>query len=460
MGPFAAAVWFLIWYNPENGTNEEMLEVTARDRYVWSRRVNGFLHPFTLRCYAAACPWKLALLPFKALALAASAAVRALEFRFRRAALRRKVRGLSFRRVGDGVRPIAFYLPQFHAFPENDAWWGKGFTEWTNVRAAKPLYDGHPQPQVPHPDLGYYDLADVGVMRRQAEMARRYGVAGFCFYYYRFKDGKRLLEKPVDNWLAAKDIDFPFCFCWANENWTRAWTGGDREVLMPQDYGIENMVGMLREMLPAFRDPRYIRVGGRPLLLVYRPEIVPEMLKVSGLWREVVREAGLDGLHLVSVQNFSKADPRTFGLDAATEFASFHAAQSAFRSPVLAPETCRVANALRYADVVDACVRRPAPAYPRYRSVCPGWDNTPRRGERGTALIGATPAAFRKFAAQASALTLAERGADGEGFLFVNAWNEWAESAHLEPDARDGYANLEALRDVMDLDMKGLADSL
>ena len=437
-----------------------MLGVTARDRYVWSRRVNGSLHPFTLRCYAAASCWKIPFLPFKALGLAVSAAVGAAGFRVRRSALRRKVRALPLRRVGDGVRPIAFYLPQFHAIPENDAWWGAGFTEWTNVRAAKPLYDGHPQPQVPHPDLGYYDLTDVGVMRRQAEMARRYGVAGFCFYYYRFKDGKRLLERPVDNWLAAKDIDFPFCFCWANENWTRAWTGGDREVLMPQDYGTENMVGMLREMLPAFRDPRYIRIGGRPLLLVYRPEIVPEMRKVSELWRGVAREAGFDGLHLVSVQNFSEADPRTFGMDAATGFAGFHAAKPTFRHPVLTPETCRVANALRYEDVVACATRRRSTAYPRYRSVCPGWDNTPRKGERGTAVIGATPAAFRKFTAQASALTLVERGTDGDGLLFVNAWNEWAESAHLEPDARNGYSNLEALRDVMDLDMKGLADSL
>lgn len=434
--------------------------MTTRDRYVWSRRVNGSLHPFTLRCYVSGCPWKAPLLPFKVIGLSVAAAARALAIRFRRAALRRKVRELFFRQVGDGVRPIAFYLPQFHSFPENDAWWGKGFTEWTNVRAARPLYEGHAQPQVPHPDVGYYDLTDVGVMRRQAEMARQYGVAGFCFYYYWFKDGKRLLEQPVDNWLAAKDIDFPFCFCWANENWTRAWTGGDREVLMPQDYGVENMVGMLHEMLPAFRDPRYIRVGGRPLLLVYRPEIVPEMRKVAELWRGVARTAGFDGLHLVAVQNFSEEDPRTFGLDAATEFASFHAVQPSFRSPALKPETCRVANLRRYEDIVDGCICRSAPAYPRYRSVCPGWDNTPRRGERGTAVIGATPAAFRKFTAQASALTLVERGADGDGLLFVNAWNEWAESAHLEPDVRNGYSNLEALRDVMGLDMKGLADSL
>ena len=165
-------------------------------------------------------------------------------------------------KIGDIVKPIALYLPQFHTFPENDEWWGRGFTEWTNVKKAKPLFDGHYQPHIPHPDIGYYDLSDVNVMRRQADIAKKYGIYGFCFYYYHFANGKRLLEKPLDNWLSAKDIDLPFCYCWANENWTRAWDGGDKEVIMPQDYGRDNLLSMFANMLTAFKDSRYIKVGG------------------------------------------------------------------------------------------------------------------------------------------------------------------------------------------------------
>ena len=434
---------------------EERLGVTARDRYVWSRRVNGSLHPFTLRCYAAASCWKIPFLPFKALGLAVSAAVDAAGFRVRRSALRRKVRALSLRRVGDGVRPIAFYLPQFHAIPENDAWWGAGFTEWTNVRAAKPLYDGHPQSQVPHPDLGYYDLSDVGVMRRQAAMAKEYGLAGFCFYYYHFKGGKRLLERPLENWLAAKDIDFPFCYAWANENWTRAWNGGESEVIMPQDYDETNLRAMLSDMIRAFRDQRYIKVDGgrKPVLLVYRAEIIPQIASVAAVWRKMAVEAGFDGLYLVSMQNFRQVPPSELGFDASVEFASFKGDTPAFdrRPPQgddigFRPGLPRFA---KYAQCVDRVRQQRCAEYVRYKMCCPGWDNTPRKGGDGFAVVGNTPELFADAYRACVRQTLADARLRENGFVFVNAWNEWGEGAHLEPDERNGYAYLEQVRSVL-----------
>ena len=361
--------------------------------------------------------------------------------------------------VQDIIKPIALYLPQFHTIVENDAWWGKGFTEWTNVKKAQPLFDGHYQPHEPHGDIGYYDLSDVDVMRRQAQMAKKYGVYGFCFYYYYFKDGKRLLEKPINNWLQAKEIDFPFCFSWANENWTRAWDGGEKEIIMPQDYDESNMLNMLNEMLPAFHDDRYIKVDNKPLLLIYRAEIIPQMREVAEKWRRQAAVSGFDGLYLVSMQNFAQKSPYEMGLDAAAEFAPqpgtalFCPEVSKILSRADMPLSLEVTS---YRGVINHFKNTVLTGYPRFSCVCPSWDNTPRRGEKGRVVLGSSPENFKKFLHGAICRTLLSSTSQQAKFLFINAWNEWGEGAHLEPDKKYGYQYLEKLQEAMSIPLKKL----
>ena len=205
------------------------------------------------------------------------------------------------------MKLIAFYLPQFHPIPENDKWWGAGFTEWTNVRRSKPNFAGHVQPNLPT-ELGFYDLRDAEVMQKQAKLAREHGIFGFCYYYYWF-NGKRLLETPVDRMLASGQPDFPFCLCWANENWTRRWDGQESEVLMHQEYSDAADEQFIRDILPFLRDRRYIRVNGKPLLMVYRVDKLPDAKQTAERWRRVATSNGLPGLHLTAVQSFGIVDP-------------------------------------------------------------------------------------------------------------------------------------------------------
>jgi hypothetical protein len=351
------------------------------------------------------------------------------------------------------IKPIALYLPQYHTIPENDDWWGKGFTEWTNVRKAKPLFPGHYQPHVPHPDIGYYDLSDVSVMKKQADMAKRYGIYGFCFYYYHFKDGKRLLEKPLNNWLSHPEIDFPFCFSWANENWTRSWDGGDKKVIMPQDYDKSNMNRMILEMIPAFKDKRYIKVDGKPMLLVYRPEIIPDVQNTVNEWRKIVIGNGFPGLYLVMMQNFDFRSPLEFGMDAATEFAGVrgNCVSNLYYAKEYNVKLLKDLNFVRY-DAVKAfhCSLNNSD-FLRYKCVCPGWDNSPRRGSQGHFIIDSSPKSFSDFFYDACVQTIKDKRSQKDGFVFINAWNEWGEGAHLEPDENYGYANLEVVRSVLKL---------
>ncbi|MBK7334273.1 MAG: glycoside hydrolase family 99-like domain-containing protein [Betaproteobacteria bacterium] len=222
------------------------------------------------------------------------------------------------RRDGTPVRAIAFYLPQYHRIPENDRWWGEGFTEWTNVRRAKPLFPGHEQPRVPGP-LGYYDLTDPRVADAQAALARSHGVHGFCYYYYWF-NGKRLLERPLEEMVARGTPDFPFCVCWANENWTRRWDGLDSDVLMEQRYDLDDSVHLFDEFARLFRDPRYIRVGGRPLLLVYKTTLIPSLRETVDRWRRRAAAAGVGDPYLVSCETGGHEDALAAGFDALVEF--------------------------------------------------------------------------------------------------------------------------------------------
>jgi GT2 family glycosyltransferase/glycosyltransferase involved in cell wall biosynthesis len=341
-----------------------------------------------------------------------------------------------------GVRLVAMHLPQFHRIPENDAWWGEGFTEWTNVRRTRPMYAGHEQPHVPHPDVGYYDLSDPAVLERQATMAAAHGIHGFCFYYYWF-GGRRLLEKPLDEMLRSGRPNFPFCICWANENWTRTWDGHDTEILMAQSHEPAADHDFIQDVIPLLRDPRYIRVAGRPLLAVYRPESLADPRRAAATWREECRRAGIGEIHLVAVRSFSKDDPARFGFDAAIQFPPLQIPARNLAADAAVAAVPGFSGSIHdYAEAAAFSLAETAPGYRMYRGLMPAWDNTARRMERATSWTGSSPARYGAWLRATIDRTIREQPPEHR-LVFVNAWNEWAEGAHLEPDARHGYAYLD-----------------
>jgi hypothetical protein len=381
-----------------------------------------------------------------------------------------------------GVRYIAIHLPQFHPIPENDAWWGKGFTEWTNVTRARPRFRGHYQPHLPA-DLGFYDLRLPEARAAQAELAAAHGIDAFCYYHYWFH-GRRLLSRPVDEILQSGQPDFPFCLCWANEGWSRRWDGSNESVLIAQRYSKEDDEAHIRHLLPAFHDPRYLRVGGRPLFLIYRAQDIPHLPRLVARFQERARASGLPGLFLVSVRNGwnRDLDPRTLGLDASLKFQPFfpiadrllaaqtprpdllvkglEAAQIAARKLGLRDEAqravyhaldlARQASAARdrvlpYTDFVTEAMREAPAPFPEFPAVCPGWDNSPRRPGGALVLSDGSPRAFGSWLRHETE-QIVQRAPPEERLVFLNAWNEWAEGNHLEPDQRFGRAFLEEVR--------------
>ncbi len=352
--------------------------------------------------------------------------------------------------AGHAVRAVAFYLPQFHPTPENDAFWGRGFTEWRNVAAARPGYAGHYQPHVPG-ELGFYDLRLPSVFAEQASLARRYGLAGFCVYLYHLA-GRRVLGDAFEAMLRDPAIDFPFCLCWANENWTRRWDGGAGDVLLAQDYTPATLQAVLDDAVRLGQDPRHLRVRRRPIFLVYRPLLLPDPAAFAAAARAAYRRAGLEGVHLVYVESMETVDagldPGAIGFDAAVEFPPHGLGVPA---PAL-PDERRAAGwdgqRYDYPATAAAFASRSSVGWTRYPAVFPGWDSTPRHPRDGTVFEGASPEVFQAFV-EARVAAARDSLLGEERLIFVNAWNEWAEGAHLEPDLRHGHRWLEALHNAL-----------
>ncbi len=356
--------------------------------------------------------------------------------------------------VEEAVKLIAFHLPQFHPIPENDAWWGKGFTEWTNVSRAKSLFRGHYQPHVPA-DLGYYDLRLPEARQAQADLAREYGIHGFCYYHYWF-NSRRILERPVDEILRSGEPDFPFCLCWANENWTRAWDGRTGVKLLEQNYCDDDDLAHIRWLAQVFEDPRYIHVEGKPLFLVYRSSLMPEPARTTTIWREEAQKLGLGDLYLCRVESLTKErniNPASHGFDAAVDFQpdwsyfSRPLRRSLFwavaRSLGLSEKAYGKHRVFDYCSVVNRMRERPSVPYLRYPCVTPSWDNSARRKVDAVILKDASPECYGEWLK--AVIEDANRGGR-ENLVFINAWNEWAEGNHLEPDQKFGRKFLEETR--------------
>jgi hypothetical protein len=367
--------------------------------------------------------------------------------------------------TGDGqhlARLIAFYLPQFYPIPENDAWWGPGFTEWTNVAKARPLYKGHKQPRLPA-DLGFYDLRLAETRERQADMARAAGIEGFCYWHYWFGGGRRILTRVFDEVLATGKPNYPFCLAWANQSWSGVWHGMPKHILIEQTYpGPADFEAHFRAILPAFRDPRYLTIGGKPIFIVYMPRDLPDTKEFTDLWNELALKAGLPGLYFVGMSN-QHDDEILRPFDMLAEFGPLLGRLPRdFRS--------RAVRLLKRRDfrqllsrIVPAYIPGPPPRF-EYRDiievemrtplrekyvpcVVPNWDNTPRSGRRGYVLDNATPDLFEIYLKDAIGKVLHKPYQ--ERIVFLKAWNEWAEGNYLEPDRDTGSAYLDAIRRVV-----------
>jgi GT2 family glycosyltransferase len=349
----------------------------------------------------------------------------------------------------DRVRTIAFYLPQFHPTPENDLWWGPGFTEWTNVVKARPGYAGQYQPHLPA-DLGFYDLRQADTLRRQAALAARYGIDGFCVYSYNFGE-RRVLSQPLEVVRANPNIDFHWCLCWANENWTKHWDGGSREILLEQAYDQATLDSIIADAVDQAADRRYLKVDGRPLFLVYRPLLLPDAPAFARDCRAAFAAAGFPGVRLVYVESMEAVDrglrPADLGFDASVEFPPQGRAVPSTASAEIVRPGWR-GHRYDYVETALAFIGRDSVPYRRYPAVFPSWDNTARQPLAGTSFDAASPEAFGVYVEEK--IDEIRNYLIGEDrLLFVNAWNEWAEGTHLEPDTGHGHRWLEALRDAL-----------
>ncbi|MBX9914935.1 MAG: glycoside hydrolase family 99-like domain-containing protein [Pseudomonadaceae bacterium] len=348
--------------------------------------------------------------------------------------------------VHDSVKVLAYYLPQFHPTPENDAWHGKDFTEWTKVRAANPLFQGHYQQHVPHPDIGYYHLGSPEQLALQAQMMRQAGVHGMVFYHYWFS-GRLILEMPAQMLLANPDIDMPFSFCWANENWTRRWDGNESEILLGQVYSKDDALDFIRYLMPFFKDKRYIKVDGRPVLFIYRPSAMEHVEDYLCIWREECVLNGVKPPYVVATLTRGAVSPAHYGMDAAVErpLQDWTGGAVADMRPKLKPYWPVNGSVLDYGEVADHYMHKElVKDCVLFRSLVPTWDNAARYGSEALALHRFTTPKFQEWLEHLIDYSVRELEVDRR-FIVVNAWNEWAEGAHLEPDTRFGYGYLNSV---------------
>lgn len=348
--------------------------------------------------------------------------------------------------LNTNVRVVAFYLPQFHPFPENDLWWGKGFTEWTNVTKAGPQFIGHYQPHLPA-DLGFYDLRVPEVRKEQVEMAKAAGIDAFCYHFYWFS-GKRLMERPLDEMLDDKTIEMPFCLCWANENWTRRWDASENEILIAQRYLPGDSVASLQAMEKYLRDPRYISVDGRKIIIVYRPQHLPDSSVWMDEWRSYARTSGIGELYLVCALTHGNWEYSKYGFDAGVEFPPHNIGSHAGTSVMahLGFKSKFKGTCVDMEDMAEFYLNRDRGNQQNvFRTVYPSWDNTARRKERAFVTLNGIPENYEYWLHRAITATQLDFP-DKDRLVFINAWNEWAEGCHLEPDLMFGHGFLEATR--------------
>jgi lipopolysaccharide biosynthesis protein len=356
------------------------------------------------------------------------------------------------------IKAIAIYLPQFHPIPENDRAWGKGFTEWTNVKKAKPLFRGHYQPQLPA-DLGFYDLRQAEVREKQAKLAADHGIYGFCYYHYWF-NGKRLLHEPFDAILQSKTPDFPFCLFWANETWSRRWLGEEKDIIIKQTYSQEDDYVHIRWLIEAFRDPRYIKINNRPLFLIYRPNNFPDISKTLKIFREECVKQGIENPYLVASNSHAgKTDLRKSGFDAMLNFEPqlgvlpyFMDDRQMFKKLVNNLKMGIPSARLKVYDYDDAHRRMQdrSFSYPYFPCTFVNWDNSPRRGKNGIIIRNSTPDKFQYYLERSFAKLKEMNLPDSENFAFINAWNEWAEGNYLEPDKQFKSSYLIAVKKALE----------
>lgn len=359
------------------------------------------------------------------------------------------------------MKIIAFYLPQFHTFPENDEWWGKGFTEWTSVRKATPLYKGHNQPRVPY-NNNYYDLTDKNALIWQSQLAKQYGIYGFCYYHYWF-DGKMLMNKPMELMLKTPEIETKFCICWANENWTRQWAKKSKEVLISQTYGDkEDWKRHFEYFLPFFKDKRYIKKGNKPLIIIYRPKLISTLEDMIALWNKMAIENGFDGIYLgyqhpdychVNDENGELFD---FGIEyqpAIAQKEELSTIKGVLQKGInilankvgLKPNKF-TSTVLNYDAVWNRIINRSPIDDKMYPGAFVDWDNTPRYGRRSSLYGNVTPDKFQYYLERQIQNAVQVYKKD---MLFCFAWNEWGEGGYLEPDTKWGYGMLEAVRNAL-----------
>ena len=352
------------------------------------------------------------------------------------------------------TKVVAFYLPQFHQTKENNEWHGMGFTDWINTVKTIPQFVGHNQPQIPY-DVGFYDLSSEKVMYRQIELAKNYGIFGFCFHYYWFS-GKRLLEKPIFNWLNNKELDFPFCLCWANENWSKLWDGGNKELLIKQEIKYGDKEKFLQDILPFFKDERYIKIDNKPLLVIYKIECVEEdaLKDLISYLRTEITKYGFDGIYLLTTNKFiydsmlpDKA--KEIGFDATMEFPPHGVSTEGAK---IKNKKFKIPNRNFKGSLIDMHKVIKEKLYTtnaKFKCVFPSWDNSPRKTQTGCIVMQTETEDYKQWLYDSIKQTK-ENNSNSEQIVFINAWNEWAEGAHLEPDIKSGYTNLQATREVLE----------